>query len=115
MKRAGKMLVIGLFSLLLSGCMFTTPETSLYRLPKLAGEYESLESQIDALLTNGAEYAAPTSGSNLQSVQMIDLDGDGSEEAVAFFRRASDKKPMKIYIFKADGDSYERYAVIEGA
>ena len=69
MKRAGKMLVIGLFSLLLSGCMFTTPETSLYRLPKLAGEYESLESQIDALLTNGAEYAAPTSGSNLQSVQ----------------------------------------------
>ena len=80
-----------------------------------AGEYESLESQIDALLTNGAEYAAPTSGSNLQSVQMIDLDGDGSEEAVAFFRRASDKKPMKIYIFKADGDSYERYAVIEGA
>lgn len=114
MKRAGKMLVIGLFSLLLSGCMFTTPETSLYRLPKLAGEYESLESQIDALLTNGAEYAAPTSGSNLQSVQMIDLDGDGSEEAVAFFRRASDKKPMKIYIFKADGDSYERYAVIEG-
>ena len=115
MKRAGKMLVIGLFSLLLSGCMFTTPETSLYRLPKLAGEYESLESQIDALLTNGAEYAAPTSGSNLQSVQMIDLDGDGSEEAVAFFRRTSDKKPMKIYIFKADGDSYERYAVIEGA
>ena len=115
MKCAGKMLVIGLFSLLLSGCMFTTPETSLYRLPKLAGEYESLESQIDALLTNGAEYAAPTSGSNLQSVQMIDLDGDGSEEAVAFFRRASDKKPMKIYIFKADGDSYERYAVIEGA
>ncbi len=53
-------------------------------------------------------------GSNLQSVQMIDLDGDGSEEAVAFFRRASDKKPMKIYIFKADGDSYERYAVIRG-
>ena len=60
MKRAGKMLVIGLFSLLLSGCMFTTPETSLYRLPKLAGEYESLESQIDALLTDGAEYTPVT-------------------------------------------------------
>ena len=29
MKRAGKLLVIGLFSLLLSGCMFTAPETSL--------------------------------------------------------------------------------------
>ena len=122
MKRAGKLLVIGLFSLLLSGCMFTTPETSLYRLPKLAGEYESLESQIDALsnqlnalLGQGYEYVSPSSGRNIQSVQMTDLNGDGYEEAVAFFRRASDKKPMKIYIFKADGDSYERYAVIEGA
>lgn len=115
MKRAGKLLVIGLFSLLLSGCMFTTPETSLYRLPKLAGEYESLESQIDALLTNGAEYAAPTSGSNLQSVQMIDLDGDGAKRRWPSSAARADKKPMKIYIFKADGDSYERYAVIEGA
>ena len=70
-------------------------------LPKLSGEYESLESQIDALLSSGAEYAAPTSGSNLQSVQMIDLDGDGEEEAVAFFRRANDKKPMKICIVMA--------------
>ena len=114
MKKLLAMLAGSALALMLTGCMFTTPETSLYRLPKLAGEYESLEKQIDALLSNGAEYAAPTSGSNLQSVQMVDLDGDGSEEAVAFFRKTSDEKPMKIYIFKADGDSYEQYAVIEG-
>lgn len=114
MKKTGKLLLLCALTLALSGCMFTTPEESLYRLPKLAGEYESLESQIDALLAAGAEYAAPTSGSNLQSVQMVDLDGDGSEEAVAFFRRTSDEKPMKIYIFKADGDSYVHYETIEG-
>ena len=88
------MLVIGLFfTAAFRAACSRRRRRRFYRLPKLAGEYESLESQIDALLTNGAEYAAPTSGSNLQSVQMIDLDGDGSEEAVAFFRRASDKKP----------------------
>lgn len=114
MKKLCMALLLSALTLVLTGCMFTTPETSLYRLPKLSGEYESLESQIDALLSAGAEYAAPTSGSNLQSVQMVDLDGDGSEEAVAFFRKASDEKPMKIYIFKADGDSYEQYAMIEG-
>ena len=114
MKRIAVLLALCALALALAGCMFTTPETALYRLPKLSGEYESLESQIDALLESGAEYAAPTSGSNLQSVQMVDLDGDGSEEAVAFFRRASDEKPMKIYIFKANGDVYERYTVIEG-
>lgn len=114
MRKTMAALVLSALVLVLSGCVFTKPEASLYRLPKLSGEYESLESQIDALLSSGAEYAAPTSGSNLQSVQMIDLDGDGEEEAVAFFRRANDKKPMKIYIFKAAGDNYERYAVIEG-
>ena len=82
MKKKVATLVTGILALALSGCMFTTPEASLYRLPKLAGEYESLETQIDALLSTGGEYAAPTSGSNLQSVQMIDLDGDGVEEAV---------------------------------
>ncbi len=114
MKKTVAALVTGILALALSGCMFTTPEASLYRLPKLAGEYESLETQIDALLSTGGEYAAPTSGSNLQSVQMIDLDGDGVEEAVAFFRFPNDEKPMKIYIFKAKGDSYEQYACIEG-
>ena len=114
MKKKVATLVTGILALALSGCMFTTPEASLYRLPKLAGEYESLETQIDALLSTGGEYAAPTSGSNLQSVQMIDLDGDGVEEAVAFFRFPNDEKPMKIYIFKANGDSYEQMALIEG-
>ena len=107
-------LVLCVLALALSGCIFTAPEATLYRLPKLAGEYESLEARIDALLAMGGEYAAPTSGSNLQSVQMIDLDSDGEEEAVAFFRFPNDKKPMKIYIFKANGDSYEQYACIEG-
>ena len=114
MKKRIVALALCALALALSGCVFTTPETSLYRLPKLAGEYESLESQIDALLSSGGEYAAPTSGSNLQSVQMIDLDGDGTEEAVAFFRFPNDKKPMKIYIFKTDGDSYGQYACIKG-
>ena len=115
MKRTRYALMLGALMLLLSGCAFTGSETSLYRLPKLSGEYESLEARLDELLDSGAEYAAPTSGSNLQSVQMVDLDGDGSEEAVAFFRRAGDEKPMKIYIFKAVDDSYEQYAVIEGS
>lgn len=100
---------------LLSGCTPVPSNATLYRLPKLPKEYESLEKQIDALIDDGAEYAAPTSGSNLQSVQMVDLNGDGEEEAVAFFRRPGDELPLKIYIFRATEDSYEQYCVIEGA
>lgn len=34
---------------------------------------------------------------------------------MAFFRKAEDEKPLKIYIFSAQGDRYERSAVIEGS
>ena len=98
----------------LTGCAFSTSAEELYRLPKLPTEYESLEKQIDLLLANGMEHTSPMTGANLQSVQMVDLDGDGAEEAVAFFVRATDAKPMKVYIFKAQGESYEQYALIEG-
>lgn len=100
--------------LLLTGCSLSVSSEQLYALPKLPAEYESLEEQINILLDNGAEHAAPASGSNLQSVQMVDLDDDGVEEAVAFFRKADDQKPMKIYFFKSNGDRYTQMALIEG-
>ena len=66
-------------SLLLSGCMFTASFEELYEVPQLPNEYTELREQIDQILSDGAEYAAPTSGTNIQSVQLVDLDGDGVE------------------------------------
>ena len=102
----------------LSGCggfhVEFNPE-ALYTLPELPAKYTELNAQLSAILEDGAEYAAPASGSNIQPVQLTDLDGDGQQEAVAFFRKAEDEKPLKIYIFSAKGDRYERSAVIEGS
>ena len=107
-----------LLAVLLSGCggirMVFNPE-ELYTLPTLPAKYTELSGQINALLDGGAEYAAPVSGTNIQPVQLTDLDGDGQQEAVAFFRKAEDEKPLKIHIFSARGDSYEQSAVIEGS
>ena len=52
-------------------------------------------------------------GVHRQSVQLCDLDGDGEEEAVAFFATAGEK-PLKIYIFRRSAGKYEKAAVIEG-
>ena len=103
-----------LLTLTLSSCGADTADGSLYRLPRLPNEYESLEQQIDALLAAGAEHVSPTSGNNLQSVQMVDLDSDGVEEAVAFFSKNDDEKPMKIYIFRAEEGNYVPAYAIEG-
>lgn len=48
-------------AMLLSGCFFQSMD-ELYALPKQSEEYYALQSEIDRLLTNGAAYAAPTSG-----------------------------------------------------
>lgn len=105
--------------MLATGCSseikLTFDPQELYSLPKLPAKYTELNNQINEILKNGAEYAAPVAGTNIQPVQLLDLNGDGREEAVAFFRNASDEKPLKICVFTARGDSYEQTAVIEGS
>ena len=114
-KRGMMWVCCAMMGLLLSGCMFSSSPEDMYSLPQLPSEYTELREQLDSILAAGAEYAAPTSGTNIQSVQLTDLDGDGVEEAVAFFRNADDENPLKIYIFRAVGESYEQAALIESS
>lgn len=104
-----------LVCLLLTGCMLSYSVEELYVLPRLPEEYQTLGEQINGILAGGAEYAAPAAGNNLQSVQLVDLNGDGEEEAVAFFRSNSEEKPLKIYIFQNAGETYQQTSIIEGS
>ena len=101
----------------LSGCslnLAASPE-DLYALPQLPAEYAGLNNSIRQLIEAGAEYAAPTAGTNLQPLQLVDLDGDGQEEALAFLRRGSDERALKIYIYERTEQGYAQSAVIEGS
>lgn len=103
--------------LLTAGCSFhpTASPDDLYSLPQMPSQYTKLKNRIEKLQRGGAEYASPVAGSNVQTVQMVDLDGDGKEEALVFLRNDKDKNPLKIYIFKASGSSYRQMAVIQGS
>lgn len=102
---------------LLSGCLSQSGE-SLYALPRLPEDYLALQDTIDGVMSElGAEYAAPTSGSNTQNIQLQDLDGDGTQEsAVAYFRVSGAEKPLKIYIFRQNQatEEYETAWSVEG-
>ncbi len=97
----------------LSGCMIVSSPDELFSLPKLPEEYVDLERQIEALMNNGYEYAAPTGGENVQLVQMVDLDSDHIDEAVVFLRKATDAKPQKICVFQNLSGGYHPVAMIE--
>ncbi len=102
--------LLALIALLLSGCS-EEPET-LYRLPKLPGGYYELQRAIEQVLASGAEHISPASGFNRQAVQLTDIDGDGEAEGVAFFH-FNETQPLRIYIFKKDGDRYKVAGVIK--
>jgi hypothetical protein len=96
----------------LTGCFRITAD-DLYSLPQPSKEYLKLQQQINTVLDTGAEYSPPTAGPNRQSVQLKDIDSDGKNEAIAFFRTTGDK-PLRIYIMKQANGDYATADVIQG-
>ena len=120
-KRAAKKYILLLAGLalaaVLSGCtVFDSSVEQLFTLPRMAPEYTGLSQQLDSLISQGYEYASPSGGRNIQSVQMVDLEDDGRQEALVFLRRSADEKPLKIMVFRLDGDDgYRLFCTIESS
>ena len=102
--------VVALFSL--SGCLVQSAD-DLYALPRQSDAYYDLQNAIDSVKSADAAYAGPLSGPNQQAVQLADLDGDGTDEALVFMR-TSGEKPLKVYVFDDKDGSFALATVIEG-
>ena len=99
----------------LAGCGMNNSVEDMFALPRIPDEYTGLSQQIEELVAQGYEYAPPTIGQNIQAVQMEDLNGDGIQEALVFFRKSGDEKPLKILVFEKLGESYELLCTVESS
>lgn len=99
-----------LAALLLNGCAMVTVD-EMYSPPKRSSEYEDLQRAIDSAMS-GMEYSSPLSGENRQTVQMADLNGDGTDEYLLFAKDTSEN-PMKILIFSRDEEGCRLVETIE--
>ena len=111
-KRLAVCLLGALLVCSLTGCVFENSVEEMFTLPQAPMEYSGLMEELTQLTGEGYEYLAPATGASTQSVQMVDLNGDGTEEAVAFFRRSSDEKPLKIFVFQNVEGGYEMLCTI---
>lgn len=108
-------LLLGLV-LALTGCL-GGEAGNMFALPKPPEDYGKLNAKLNEIRTAiGGESIAPQSGSNAQTVQLQDLDGDGVQEsAVAFFRVPEEERPLKLYVFDLQEDgSYGVDTIVEG-
>lgn len=116
MSRLGKKILVILLAALVTasaaGCLRTTAD-ELYSLPQASEEYLRLQAQIDTILGLGAEFSPPAGGPNRQAVQLKDLNGNGSNEVIAFFS-APGESALRIYIFEMVDEDYSVVDIIEG-
>ena len=112
MKRL-KIVSLLLIIALLAGCSGLNAQ-ELYCLPEAPEDYYDLQEALSGVISAGLSYYAPTSGAHRETVQLVDLDSDGTDEAVAFFRSDQDGA-VKTYIFSKQNDVYETAAVIDCA
>lgn len=106
MKRRHRICALALALLLaLGGCSFYSGDDLLLA-PQPTQNFVALQSQLRKILDGGALYAVPQSGRNRSTVQLVDLDSDGTDEAVAFFRDSSTASTFTAYVFKKLEDDY---------
>ena len=112
-KKCIRFLPLLLACLLLGGCFLESAE-GLYAVPKQSEEYYDLQNAIELALPDGAVYAPPVSGDNQQVVQMVDLDGDGEDEAVVYCKTTGEL-PLGIYVFDRQNEAFTLAASVQGA
>ena len=83
MKKTILIIISILIMLILGGCV-TSPE-ELLSVPKAPSAYLEIQNSLDKILKQNAQYMAPVSGNNRNSVQFIDLDNDGIDEVLSCF------------------------------
>ena len=95
----------------MSGCAYQMGD-GLLSLPKLPAEYEELQKIYDGIIGKGASFVSVTGGSNRQSVQLADLNMDGENEVVSFFRNADGT--ISVYVHEKTEDTYREIGQFTG-
>ena len=112
MKKRLALLLCAVFCLF-SGCSLEADE--LLALPQLPAQHVLVQNQINQLLADGVSLSAPLSGTDRSSVQMVDLDQDGVDEAVVFgVSRKNDTTVPQVYIYRFIRGRYELAQRLDG-
>jgi len=110
-ERPAALILLAAVLFTLSGC-YSGNIDQYFSPPQPSEEYLQLQELIDQEISGGSEYASPTRGSYRQSVQLEDLDGNGVDEAIVFFRDAD--RNLKINIYASTSRVFRKVLTLQG-
>ena len=109
-----RILVLLILLLGLCGCGFpgsANVEEKL-RPPRVGGEQEVLQKALDGYLTVDYLLTFPRSGEHREAFLFEDMDGDGEQEAVCFYRRRDGN--THVLVLHRDGEEWTPVSDIQG-
>lgn len=101
-------LIAALIAVSAAGCNITdVGSDSLLRPPKTMGDEAEIEQLISDTAKNGYTLKYPKSGSYRSAIIMSDLDVDGTDEAVAFYRESEDVARIHMLVMYSDENEWK--------
>ncbi|MDQ0175496.1 hypothetical protein [Bacillus chungangensis] len=100
--------------LLLSGCSLFEGHSSLLTPPSLNDQQAELKTVISKYLPDQAEMLTPLDMKEAQSIFLEDLDGDGQEEMIVFYKMTNRAESMKGIVLKKKDKVWKKIAEFDG-
>ena len=116
-------LLAGLLSaaiaLSLSGCSLGGDVENLIRPPRSTGEQQEIQEALENAIGNagkgGYVLKYPKTGEYRSAIILEDLNGDGEEEALAFYRIGAENSGVHLNLLQKSGDKWLSVSDVEGA
>ena len=105
-----------LVCLMLSGCNFRLSSSIDDLISPLSpfGDNADIKKALDDYAKNGYSLKIPSSGKYITSYTFFDLDGDGTEEALAFYEPSDKLGTISMSVIKKTDDEWKVIQSIEG-
>ncbi|NLO45709.1 MAG: hypothetical protein GX107_04295 [Clostridiales bacterium] len=104
-----------LLTLIFSGCSFRLSGINeLLKPPKPYGTNDELQAAFEESVGGDVVFKAPVSGEFRSSFIVKDIDGDGSDEAIAFYSESSADTSVMISLFNYKGGEWSYSLTVTG-
>jgi len=116
MKRLGLFFAIICLVQLSAGCFVVGARApgDLMESPSLKNDQQTIKEYIDSELKKDEILYKPENPDGMSAINFVDLDGDGSEEAVVFYKDGANYR-LGAYVFAGVGEAWRLVSKIESS